>query len=120
DDIPSRWIVQATNPEWLGVGGTSHFGVSCSSHMAGQPCAGCLHPRDDPGDGPIPTVSFVSFWAGLSLAARLVRHALGHPYEDSQQHLWLWPLRMDHAEHAWSRVAIRDDCPVGCPASERH
>jgi hypothetical protein len=119
DDIPSRWTVQRTNAPWIGVAGTSHFGVSCSSHVERQPCAGCLHPRDDPADGPIPTISFVSFWAGLCLAVRLVRDVLGFPYAASQQHLWLWPLRMDAPERAWSPVAAREDCPVRCAASQR-
>jgi hypothetical protein len=117
DDIPSRWAVQQQRPRWLGVGGTTHFEVSCSSHTLEEACAGCLHPRDDTTAGRIPTVSFVSFWAGLSLAARLVRDVIDRPYKRNQQHLWLCPLRMDTEGRRWWPVAPRSDCPVKCQAS---
>jgi len=119
DDIPSRWDVQHEGPDWLAVSGTSHFNVSSSSHRSDQACAGCLHPEADDGIGnPIPTVSFVSFWAGLSMAVRLVREALNCPYPRERQHLWLTPLRMDLSHAAmWLPVAARPDCPVGCLAS---
>lgn len=119
DDIPSRWEVQRATRGWLGVGATSHFEVSTSSHESQQPCAGCLHPVDDPQpDTPIPTVSFVSFWAGLALAVRFLRHIGGWPYAAQQQHLWLSPLRMNERNAAlWRPVARRPDCPTGCVAS---
>jgi hypothetical protein len=120
DDIPSRWIVQSHAPGWVGVSGTSHFSISSSAHGVGEPCCGCLHPVDDQGGGdPIPTISFVSFWAGLAMAVRLVREALGTPYPRDRQHLWMTPLRMDHRHAAmWMPVAPRRDCPVRCPASQ--
>ncbi len=119
DDIPSRWDVQRAALGWLGVGATTHFGVSTSSHESQQPCAGCLHPVDDPQlNTPIPTVSFVSFWAGLALAVRFLRHVSGRPYTNQRQHLWLAPLRMDLKNAAlWWPVAARQDCPRGCNAS---
>jgi len=118
DDIPSRWEVQRRVPGWLGVGGTSHFSVLSSSHEPGEPCCGCLHPRDEP-DGesvaPIPTVSFVSFWAGLLAAVRLIRESLGVRCAPNCQQLWLTPLRMDLPSAAmWMPVAPRRDCPVKC------
>jgi hypothetical protein len=119
DDIPSRWEVQRSATGWLAVSGTSHFSVSSSTHSPGEPCCGCLHPVDDPaGPNPIPTVSFVSFWAGLTMAVRLLREALAAPYPRNQQHLWLTPLRMDQPHAAmWSPVALRKDCPVPCTTS---
>lgn len=119
DHIPSRWEVQKASQGWVGIGGTSHFGVLTSSHMPGQPCGGCLHWKDDlVANGPIPTVSFVSFWAGLSLAVRFLREKIGYGYSLKQQALWLVPLRMDEQYAAlWSPVAARADCPVGCIAS---
>lgn len=119
DDIPSRWTVQKLFPRWLTVSGTSHFSVSSSEHRPGQPCCGCLHAVDDPtGANPIPTVSFVSFWAGLAMAVRLLRYALGRPYSDDRQHLWMTPLRMDLRHAAiWLPVAPRRDCPVACAPS---
>jgi hypothetical protein len=119
DDIPSRWDVQRAQPRWLGIGATSHVEVSCSSHVDGQACAGCLHHTDEPNDAPIPTVSFVSFWAGLCLAARLVRDVCGVPYGADRQHLWLSPLRMDEIRLAWSPVVPHLSCPVGCHSSRR-
>lgn len=119
DDIPSRWEVQRSAPGWLGVSGTSHFSISSSVHSPGEPCCGCLHPVDDlAGTNPIPTVSFVSFWAGLTMAVRLLREALTCPYSRNRQHLWLTPLRMDLPHAAmWSPVPLRQDCPVMCRAS---
>jgi hypothetical protein len=119
DDIPSRWEVQRHAPGWVAVSGTSHFSISSSAHAPGEPCCGCLHPVDDPaGANPIPTISFVSFWAGLVMAVRLIRDALGSPYPPDQQHLWLTPLRMDQRHSAmWLPVAPRRDCPVPCSAS---
>ncbi len=122
DDIPARWEVQRAAEGWLGVGGTTHFEVSTSSHERPQPCAGCLHPPVDhlPADGPIPTVSFVSFWAGLTLAVRFLRHLGGLPYDSRRQHLWLAPLRMDEQNaRLWRPVAARPDCPVSCGASRQ-
>jgi hypothetical protein len=118
DDIPSRWEVQRRGPAWLVVGGTSHFNVSSSIHRLGEPCSGCLHPIDEPGPNVIPTISFVSFWAGLITAVRLLQEAVGRPCPSGRQHLWLSPLRMDLPRAAmWSPVPARKDCPVKCPAS---
>jgi len=121
DDIPSRWAVQRHAHGWVGVSGTSHFSISSSAHRPTEPCCGCLHPIDEPtGANPIPTVSFVSFWAGLAMAVRLIGEALGSPYPSNRQHLWLTPLRPDQPRAAmWAPVAPRRDCPVGCSASQR-
>jgi hypothetical protein len=118
DDIPSRWEVQRRGPAWLAVGGTSHFNVSSSVHRLGEPCSGCLHPIDEPGPDAIPTVSFVSFWAGLLTVVRLLQDALGIPCPRGRQHLWLSPLGMGVPRAAmWSPVPARKDCPVKCFAS---
>jgi len=119
DDIPSRWDVQRRAPGWIAVSGTSHFSVSSSAHSPGGPCCGCLHPVDDPaGANPIPTVSFVSFWAGLAMAVRLFREAVASPYSSGRQHLWLTPLRMDQPHAAmWLPVPRHRNCPVQCFAS---
>ena len=118
DDIPSRWEIQRREPAWVAVGGTSHFSVSSSTHRLGQPCSGCLHPVDEPGPNVIPTVSFVSFWAGLTTVMRLLQEAAGRPCPPGRQHLWLSALRMDLQKAAiWSPVPARSDCPVKCFAS---
>lgn len=119
DDIPSRWEIQRGARGWVGVSGTSHFSISSSSHKSGEPCSGCLHHLDDPNQAAeIPSVSFVSFWAGLSMAVRLLREVLGNPYCANRQHLWLTPLRLDQPHSAmWFPIPARPDCPVQCLAS---
>jgi hypothetical protein len=113
DDIPARWAVQREWPKWLGVGATSHFLTVTSSHMQGLPCAGCLHPFDDPDTSLIPTISFVSYWAGLLLAIRLLRHYLGHSQTGIEQRIECTPLRLDQPRAYWKMpVALRQDCPV--------
>jgi hypothetical protein len=120
DDIPSRWEIQRHTPNWAAVSGTSHFNISSSAHSVDEPCSGCLHPVDDlEGLNPIPTVSFISFWAGLVMAVRLIREALRRPYPRNRQHLWLSPLRMDSPRAAmWSPVPPVRNCPVRCAASQ--
>jgi hypothetical protein len=119
DDIPSRWQVQRCTSGILIISGTSHFSISSSCHGQGDPCCGCQHPVDDPaGPTAIPTASFISFWAGLAMAVRFIRHALGLRYLLNRQHLWLTPLRMEQPHAAlWSPVAPREDCPVQCSAA---
>jgi hypothetical protein len=111
DDISARWDVQRAWPEWLGVGATTHFNSMASFHTADTPCAGCLHPKDDQTERVVPTVAFVSFWAGLWLASYYLRHLAGENCVEQQQ-LYFCPLR---PEHIWrSPVEWRLDCPVKC------
>lgn len=118
DDIPSRWAVQRLSSGWLAVGGTSHFSVSSSDHCSTKPCCGCLHPVDDVDGGIVPTISFVSFWAGLATAVRLLRKCIGQEYGRERQHLWLTPLRLDQPHAAmWLPVGPTPNCPVRCRAS---
>lgn len=115
DHIPSRWFAQAQWPAWLGIGATSHFEAISSWHGAGVGCARCLHPRDEAMDGPIPTVAFVSFLAGLSLAARLLDAVQGRGTGVAGQQEWLETLRLDAA--VWrTPVTSRPDCPLRCGA----
>jgi hypothetical protein len=118
DDIPTRWEVQRAWPEWLGVGATSHFLAIVSSHSTGQPCVGCFHPIDDPGPDLIPTVSFVSYWAGLLLAIQTVQRSLGQIENGHEQSIWCSPLRLDQSRAFWQRpISASPRCPVSCPAS---
>jgi molybdopterin/thiamine biosynthesis adenylyltransferase len=115
DDIPSRWLVQRQEPDWLGLAATTDFEVLVSAHGPGTPCAGCLHPYDIPAAGEIPTVAFVSAAAGTLLAYRLLaRHhglALAAP-------TLAYPFNLA-SPRAISAVglAARSDCRVGCAAS---
>jgi hypothetical protein len=116
DHIPSRWIVQRARPAWLGVGATSHYSAMASFHSAGLACAICLHPWADDDPRPIPTVAFVSHWAGLWLASLLVRCAAGQAPPSHQQQAYLTMLRPDSAGAVWhSGVAPRVGCPMHCP-----
>lgn len=109
DDIPTRWLVQRAGPDWLGVGATTHWSAMASFHKRGLGCAECLHPADDPGSAPIPTVSFVSFWAGLLTATYFLRHLAGQPAPISEQQIYVTALRPEHP--SWSPVPKRRGCP---------
>lgn len=110
DDIPSRWAVQSANPLWLGVGATTHWSAMASFHRAGLGCARCLHPHDDPGDAPIPTVAFVSFWAGLLTAVQLLRHLAGGEPPVNEQQTYLTALRPENP--FLSPIPILPACPI--------
>jgi hypothetical protein len=109
DDIPTRWLVQRARPGWLGVGATTHWSAMASFHADGLGCAECLHPTDDPGNAPIPTVAFVSFWAGLLTASYFLRHRAGQAMRMREQQIYLTALRPEHP--SWSAVPKRRGCP---------
>jgi hypothetical protein len=118
DHIPSRWAIQRDATNWLSIGATSHYSAMASFHAARLPCAGCLHPHDDTQDGPIPTVAFVSFWAGLMAAAFLIRHLAGECLSAKEQQVYFSPLRAEGG--AWtSAVEWRADCALKCTADKR-
>jgi hypothetical protein len=115
DDIPSRWEVQAARPHWLGVGATTHYSAMASYHVQGLGCARCLHPRDELGGGPIPTVSFVSHWAGLWLASLFARERINARAPVAQQSVYFTSLRAESPAALWfGPVSVRDDCPFAC------
>jgi hypothetical protein len=117
DDIPSRWRAQIAARRWIGVAATSHLEVVVSEHIPNSPCAGCLHPRDDPGAAEaIPTVSFVSAMSGFLLAYRLMRDGIGCP---SPSQTLAYPFNLAGERPLWDGpLAARPDCPVGCRASQ--
>lgn len=116
DDIPARWTVQRQRPQWLCIGGTSHFAAVVSEHVEAMPCAACLHPEDDPGaPAELPTIAFTSMLAGVLQAHRLLSRVAGLPPA-----LPTWGASFNlQAEHALEQIglAARADCPVGCEAS---
>jgi hypothetical protein len=115
DNVPTRWLVQREWPAVTVVGATAEFTTITTAHRFPGPCAGCFHPQDDDVDVTIPTVSFVSFWAGLMMAARLIREASGRGLDAA---LELWPLRLDlPASQWWHPLQANPRCPVHCPAS---
>jgi hypothetical protein len=94
--------------------------VVVSEHERGQPCAGCLHAWTEDVVGDIPTISFVSYWAGLLLVARMLRRKVAGPIPLVQQMTEAWPDRLDSA------IGIRlapihrlPDCPVKCGQESR-
>jgi hypothetical protein len=118
DNVPARWLLQREWPTLLIVGATAEFMTITSAHQFPGPCAGCLHPIDDNVNVTIPTISFVSYWAGLLTAARLIwARTSTPPYPPV---LELWPLRLDLPDSQWWHPAQPDQrCPVHCPASAR-
>jgi hypothetical protein len=118
DDIPPRWDVQRAWPKWLGIGATTHFSAMASYHTPYLACAGCLHPVDDPTRGPIPTVAFVSFWAGLSLTSLYLRHLANDRGLAQDQEFYFSPLRPETFWH--TPIQRRSDCPVSCSGTISH
>jgi hypothetical protein len=117
DHIPSRWLVQREAPAWVGVGSTQSLDVLVSSHPHGEACAGCLHPRDIDNEVVVPTISFVSFWAGLLLALELLCET-SCPTSRAQA-VFAWPFGYNGPYLMRLPVAPQQACPVGCEASRR-
>lgn len=119
DDIPSRWAVQSVNPTWLGIGATSHYSAMASFHSRGLPCAWCLHPSYSATQGAIPTIAFVSHWAGLWLASRFIRYCGGEVLSPDQQVIYSSPLQPENPGALWiSAAAHRRSCPMRCADRE--
>jgi len=118
DHIPSRWAAQrAAASHWVCVGSSSHDFVLVSAHTPGSACAGCVHTRDDEITGEIPTISFVSFWAGLIQALELIASAAGTPQARTMStHIWPFGLDNPRGIHQFPQDATAG-CPVGCTAS---
>jgi hypothetical protein len=116
DQIPARWAAQRAAPSWLQVSGTSHFLVMSSSHHPDGPCAGCAHPRDEQGSDPIPTISFVSLWAGILQAVDLLNEADGQTSAGS--YTVCSPFGLSGTRPLITRqLAPAPGCPVPCRAA---
>jgi molybdopterin/thiamine biosynthesis adenylyltransferase len=108
DDVRARWWVQEANPRWLAVGATGDHLAQVTTHEPGSPCAACLHPAPVP-LGEVPTISFVSFWAGLLQACALLapscppRNIVVHPFALGG------PLAIKCFEPVFNR-----QCPIRC------
>jgi hypothetical protein len=72
-----------------------------SAHPTGTACAGCVHPRDDDFTGEIPTISFVSFWAGLVQALELILEAAGRALRHTRS-TSIWPFGLEN-RHGFTR-----------------
>lgn len=115
DDIPTRWLLAGACAQWMGVGATSHFNSMASIHYPYSACVACLHPHDEPQAGATPTIAFVSFLAGLLMAADMLRNVAGADASLASRYRYLTPLQMDGD---WSGVvAPASACPARCSAS---
>lgn len=112
DDIPSRWLVQKHCSGWLGMGATDLYSVQASYHAPGLACAGCLHPVDYALEGAAPTAAFVSFCAGLQLAALLVQRKAGGLGDESGQSSFFTPLRPE--TFLRGPIIPNPQCPLPC------
>lgn len=111
DHVRSRWTVQREHPRWLCVGATEGFDALVSIHRPGEPCAGCIHPfPNDDRDEVVPTVSFVSFFAGFLQALALLHDASGIRSAEQVIHCmafgWEKPVLMRMP------LAAQAQCPV--------
>lgn len=115
DHIPSRWLAQQNCSGWLGCGATEQYNTVTSFHSSRLPCVACLHPTDSGVDPRAPTVSFVSFWAGLWLAALLIRQVADQSPPPNEQAVWTSMLRSD-AGHAVLRRPVQRhaECRLSC------
>ena len=115
DRVEARWLVQMEEPEWLCVGATEAAIAETTTHSPGTPCAGCLHPDPLPGDTVIPTISFVSFWAGLLQACELLCHfeTVAIP-----RRVMVWPFALGGPFQS-STVPLKSSrrCALSCKAS---
>lgn len=115
DDLPTRWMLAGARVSWMGVGATSHFNSMASVHYPYAACAACLHPHDEPMEGDTPTIAFVSFLAGLLMAADLLRDVGRSEASLASRYRYLTPLQLCGD---WEGpVAPTAKCPAGCPAS---
>jgi molybdopterin/thiamine biosynthesis adenylyltransferase len=111
DDIEARWWVQESEPAWLAIGATSNHLAQLSTHTPDSPCAACVHPVALP-PGTVPTISFVSFWAGLLQACALVS-GLSDPVS-----IMVYPFALGGTGWAVSvHPKPNPDCTIGCRAS---
>ena len=116
DNIPTRWLLANRRSLWMGVGATTHFNAMSSVHYPYAACAACLHPRDEDIPGDTPTISVVSFLAGLFVAADLLIEASRSTAHLASRQRYVTPLQTAGAFNG--PVAPHLDCPARCPASQ--
>jgi len=116
DNVWTRWLLAQRRSMWMGVGATSHFSAMSSVHYPYSACAACLHPHDENVPGDTPTISFVSFLAGLFVAADLLIEAAGSKAFLAARQRYVTPLQT--AGTFYGPVAPNPDCPAGCPVSQ--
>lgn len=119
DDIPTRWLLAGARANWMGVGATTHFCSMASVHYPYSACAACLHPHDEAIEGPIPTIAFVSFCAGLMTAADFLVELSCSTASIASHWTYFTPLHLEDGSKVFSPpVSVREDCRARCPASQ--
>jgi hypothetical protein len=118
DDIPARWRIQEAQPNNLYIGSTTNNEAILTTHHPGQPCAGCAHPDNAELENGqfIPTISFVSFWAGLLQTCALLQE-VAHPLP--ARRITVYPFAL--GEPSWSNATnlpAGARCPLQCQASQ--
>jgi len=113
DDVEARWWVQEEDPAWLAVGATGNHLAQLTVHVPGGPCAACIHAVPLP-PAIIPTISFVSFWAGLLQACALISGS----HQPRNVVVYPFGLGGKSAITSFSPVPNRD-CPIRCAASQQ-
>ncbi len=110
DRIAPRWDVARRRPTIAIIGSTEHYLTLNSIHRDGREgCPACLHPHDDGVNADVPTVSFVSFAAGLEVAL-LLAHP---PRAESRYALTRTWLRPDlELSRRTGPVPHNPECPV--------
>lgn len=116
DNSKARWFTQEQWPAHLYIGATSNHEAVLTTHHPGEPCAGCAHPDPLPEGRMVPTISFVSFWAGLLQACALLAEA-ARP--SAARRVTVYPFALGQA--VWSSAVdlpTGGRCAIHCPASD--
>jgi len=112
DRIMPRWEVARRRPATAIVGSTDHYLTLNSIHWSDRDgCPACLHPHDDGINGDVPTVSFVSFAAGLEVARLVAQPPEGASWY-ALTRTWLRP-DVELARRTGS-VPRNPECPLRC------
>jgi len=112
DRIAPRWEVARRRPPVSVIGATDHYLTLDSIHLAGGGgCPACLHQHGDDVDALVPTVSFVSFAAGLETAMLLS----GSAHKSSRYSITRTWLRPDAPMSRLAGVIpYNSHCPMRC------
>ena len=108
DDVQARWWVQEDEPAWLAVAATGNNLAQLTIHVPGGPCAGCLHTTPLP-PATTPTISFVSFFAGLLQACALTVGS------STPRNIHVYPFALGGPAGVMSfKPTTNPDCPIAC------
>lgn len=113
DDVEARWWVAEAQPTWLAVGATGNNLAQLTVHEPGKACAACAHPAPVI-INPVPTISFVSFWAGLLQACALLAGV------GEADNISVLPFALGDAKPIVAVASVANQgCRIGCEASRR-